>query len=258
MVNLKVRGWNFEVCQQQQQQQAAAELRILFVHIFTVNHFYHREYIDFHRKMLKPLKIVLGNRTPCSRGGISAALRASCVLIVRSVCRIWASCQVGILLFDSLKGQSGEPWPCQRFKAGVELGLFCWKTVKESQGWLSSVNARVQFPSTGETTSEKLWCLILKDGVCMTQTSCTYTTNGNCKLFIYLTQIFWKTVSDKVQTLNFLVANEKFSNGNNILHFPCVFVSCWRWCHAGFRWRHRDNQLKKSSMRWKDGEKFCW
>lgn len=135
--------------------------------------------------MLKPLKIVLGNRTPCSRGGISAALRASCVLIVRSVCRIWASCQVGILLFDSLKGQSGEPWPCQRFKAGVELGLFCWKTVKESQGWLSSVNARVQFPSTGETTSEKLWCLILKDGVCMTQTSCTYTTNGNCKLYLF-------------------------------------------------------------------------
>lgn len=72
----------------QQQQRAAAELRIRFGQSFSVNHFDHREYIDFHRKMLKPLKIVLGNRTLRGRAGISAALRASCVLIVGSICRI--------------------------------------------------------------------------------------------------------------------------------------------------------------------------
>lgn len=111
----------------------AAGNRIHFVQTVTVNHLYHREYIDFHRKTLKPLKIVLGNRTPCTREGISATLRASCVLIVCSVHRVGASCQVGILFIDSLKGQSGRPRTCQRVKAGLELGLFCWKTEGKSE-----------------------------------------------------------------------------------------------------------------------------
>lgn len=74
----------------------AAELRIRFGQTFTVNHFHHREYIDFHRKTLKPLKIVVGNGTPSSRGGISAALRASCVLIVLDLQNLSVG-QVGIL-----------------------------------------------------------------------------------------------------------------------------------------------------------------
>lgn len=103
----------------QQQQRAATELRIRFGQTFTVNHFYHRVYIDFHRKMLKPLKIVLGNRTLHGRKGISAALRASCVLIVGSICRICASCQVGILLLKVWRGRAGD----QGCASGLKLDL---------------------------------------------------------------------------------------------------------------------------------------
>lgn len=128
---------------------------------FTVNHSYHREYIDFHRKTLKPLKIVLGNRTPCSREGISAALRASCVLIVHSICRIWASCQVRILLLIVWRGRAGGRGRARGLKlvwswpgpAGDDL----WPLTSQGKGqgwfWLCSVSARVRgsIPVTGQT-----------------------------------------------------------------------------------------------------------
>ena len=107
-VNLKVPGWTlWSMDFQQQQEQASTGYWICFGQTFTVNHFYHREYIDFHRKTLKPLKIVVGNRTPRSREGLSASLRACCVLIVRSICRIWAPCQVRILLLIVWRGRAG-------------------------------------------------------------------------------------------------------------------------------------------------------
>lgn len=112
--------------------------------------FYHREYIDFHRKTLKPLKIVLGNRTPCSREGISAALRASCVLIVCSNLQNLSIVPSQNPFIDSLKGQSGSPWPCQRFKAGLKPAVSCWRWPLTSEGkgqgwfWLCSLSAKLR------------------------------------------------------------------------------------------------------------------
>lgn len=118
-VNLKVPGCALWSMAFQQQQRATAELRIRFGQTFSVNHFYHREYIDFHRKMLKPLKIMLGNRTLHGRKGISAALRGSCVLIVSSICRIWALRQVGILLLNVWRDKAGD----QGRASGLKLDL---------------------------------------------------------------------------------------------------------------------------------------
>lgn len=134
---------------QQQQQRALAELRIRFGQTFTLNHFYHREYIDFHRKTLKPLKIVLGNRTPHGRAGISAALRASCVLIVSSICRIWAPCQVGILLLIVWRGIAGGLGRARGLKlvwsSVCSAGIDLWPFQGKGQRWvrLSSVSVRV-------------------------------------------------------------------------------------------------------------------
>lgn len=127
----------------QQQQRAVAELGIRFGQTFSVNHFYHREYIDFHRKMLNPWKScwVTGHRA-AERGFLPLWEPLVCYrpfnLQNLSVVPTWNP------FIDSLKKQSGRPKPCQKFKApfGLKPSLFCWKWPLTSeasevrgQGW---------------------------------------------------------------------------------------------------------------------------
>lgn len=114
----------------------AGEIMINFVQTFWHESLLLVEYINFYRKMLKPMKIVLRNKTPCSRRGISVTLRASCVLIVRSACRIWALSQVQIPFLIVWQHRAGGCSHARRFFLPWRMGQgWFWLFSKLKHSW---------------------------------------------------------------------------------------------------------------------------